>query len=148
MKMDLRGIEYDWLAVDKDGHLGFFSTAGSGFYPVLFAKNLEIYQEMIGFILTLSECTDTLFAPHLSKGVSNDWRDFAARGFYAFDGDPSGGPYRKVAAPVSPILVSDILLESIRSSIEKIKFELICFQDLSVIKKNQAYGIEIYDFGY
>ncbi len=30
---DLRGLEFDWLAVDADGHVAFLSTAGGGDVP-------------------------------------------------------------------------------------------------------------------
>jgi hypothetical protein len=31
--IDIQGFEYDWLAVDLDGHVAVFTTAGDGFAP-------------------------------------------------------------------------------------------------------------------
>lgn len=142
MVRDLRGFEFDWLAVDKDGHLGFFSTAGAGFYPVILAEDITTYEACIEDILSIPKCTEVSFSPGLSPGLQNDWRDFAARGFYAYDCDPCGGPYLKVAAPVSPVLISEVP-EPMRSMIEKVRFKSACFNDLNIIKEFHANGIEI-----
>jgi hypothetical protein len=142
MTPDLRGIEHDWIAVDQDGHLGFFSTAGAGFYPVFFADNLDVFVEAIEDLLQLPESSQVLFAPNLSTWLTNDWRSFAARGFYAYDCDPCGGPYRKVAAPKSPVHVSDIS-SSMQLLAGKIRFDSICFSNRNVINESDAEGIKI-----
>ncbi|RKG76654.1 hypothetical protein D7W79_17330 [Corallococcus exercitus] len=38
---DISGYEFDWLACDGAGHVGFFSTAGGGHAPEAFLRDTE-----------------------------------------------------------------------------------------------------------
>lgn len=39
----IQGFEYDWLACDQDGFVGFFSTAGGGYAPDEFLQDVDAH---------------------------------------------------------------------------------------------------------
>lgn len=97
---EILGTEYDWLGCDSNGHFALFSTAGAGYAPAEFLRDTEAHDMAIQEVLTLPPTTAARFFPAVAPGLVNTWRLVAERGLYAYDGDPSGGPYHLVAAPV------------------------------------------------
>lgn len=116
---EILGTEYDWLARDANGHVGFFSTAGGSYAPPEFLRDTEIHDHAIEEILAAPARTEALFAPTLSMGRQNVWKLMAERGLFAFDGDANGGPYRLVAAPREPARSAELPLAAI-AAIEKL----------------------------
>lgn len=108
---EILGIEYDWLASDGHGHVAVFTTAGGSYAPEEFLRNTEEHDQAIEVTLALPPSTTALFAPKIKENLKNTWLELAARGFFGFDGDPNGGPYRKVSAPQQPAHVDDLPLE-------------------------------------
>lgn len=109
----LRGLDCDWLARDADDHVGLFSTAGGGYTPQNFLKNVDAHQAAIDAILDLPPSTSSLFAPDLADSYTNTWRLLAERGLFAFDSDfrgadSPGGPYRLIAAPETPVTTAEL----------------------------------------
>jgi hypothetical protein len=110
---DLRGIDCDWLARDADDHVGMFSTAGGGYTPEGFVRNIHAHVAAIDAILALPPSTSARFAPELPAEYTNHWRLVAERGFFAFDSDFRGadfpgGPYCLVAAPETPVVAAEL----------------------------------------
>jgi hypothetical protein len=103
---DIRGLEFDWLAVDAAGFVALFSTAGGGYAPEKFREDTTMYDAAIGAILALSANTAAVCKRELPNGLQNTWKLVAERGLFAFDSDPNGGPYERIAAPATPIEVS------------------------------------------
>lgn len=89
------GFEHDWLAVDGEGNVGFFSTAGGGYAPIEFLADTEAHDAAIAAILSHPPSTIARYAPELGADHTNTWRLMAERGVYAFDSDSNGGPTRK-----------------------------------------------------
>jgi hypothetical protein len=56
----------------------------------------------------------------------------AERGLFAFDSDPHGGPYRLVAAPVTPVRAAD-LPELASEVVGLLRFHHARFASLSVV---------------
>lgn len=104
----IAGFEYDWLACDAAGHVALFSTAGSGHAPEEFLRDPDAHDAAIAAILAHPSSTTAKVAPAIAPGLTNTWKMVAERGLYAFDGDPSGGPYRLVAAPDRPVRVTSM----------------------------------------
>ena len=105
---DIRGLEYDWVACDEDGHVALFSTAGGGYAPSEFLRDTEAHAVAIHAILAGPNTTTARFAPALAPDLENTWKSAAEHGLFAFDCDPNGGPYHLIAAPVVPISVADL----------------------------------------
>ncbi len=62
--MDFYGYEFDWYAVDQEGQIGVFSTAGFG--PIPQAVQLH-YQDHL-------DISDQIHQP--SMGTPDVWKDF------------------------------------------------------------------------
>lgn len=99
---DIEGLEYDWFACDGDGCVALFSTAGGGFAPDAFLRDTDAHDAALEALLASEASTRARFAPEVAAGLQNTWRLVAQRGVFAFESDPSGGPYRVVAAPEHP----------------------------------------------
>jgi len=86
-KNEIQGGEFDWFAIDLDGNIALFSTAGEGNVPNNVIKNYKDYDSI----------SHSLEQPNW--GSSGIWSDFANYGFYVFDWSLHGGPYIKVCEP-------------------------------------------------
>ena len=87
MVSELSGFEFDRFAVDSNGNLALFATAGEGFVPDFVGEHHEEH----------SSLSDSLPAPH--AGTPAIWNDYAALGLFVFDWALPGGPYEKRASP-------------------------------------------------
>lgn len=90
---EIEGREFDWFAIDSDGNIGLFSTAGEGPVPKLV---IESYIEHDA----ISELLDSP-----NWGSSEVWSDYAALGFYVFDWHLHGGPYKREHDPTKSMSV-------------------------------------------
>ncbi|ESP91486.1 hypothetical protein [Pseudoalteromonas luteoviolacea] len=89
----LEGREFDWFAIDGEGNIALFATAGEGTIPNLVIEN---YAEHDAIAVQLE-------SPNL--GSSEVWSDFAKLGFFVFDWDLHGGPYKREQKPTSTMSV-------------------------------------------
>jgi hypothetical protein len=105
---DIEGIEHDWLAVDAAGHVGFFSSAGSGVAPRAYLDDMAAFDRAIEILGSMPKTTTATCKRALPPGYVDTWRAMAERGLFAFDSDPLGGPYRIIATPHAPVLVTDL----------------------------------------
>ena len=105
---DIQGFEYDWLASDENGLVAFFSTAGAGYAPAPFLRDIDAHTRAIDLMLSMPAFTTAKFSPVIAINCVNTWQQMAERGFYAYDCDPNGGPYRLVAKPENPIRVCSL----------------------------------------
>jgi hypothetical protein len=88
MASELSGLEFDWFAVDGEGNLALFATAGEGFLPGSVGAHHGLH----------SELSDSLPTPR--SGTPDAWNDYVALGLFVFDWALPGGPYEKRASPV------------------------------------------------
>ena len=86
---EIEGREFDWFAVDCEGHIGLFSTAGEGCIPEFVIKNYADHDNI----------SKLLESPNW--GSSKVWSDYAGLGFYVYDWNLSGSSYKKECEPVS-----------------------------------------------
>lgn len=133
---DKRGREFDWLAVDGDGHVALFSTAGAGYAPPEFLRDTDAHDAAIEDILALSASTRARFAPQVAPGLKNTWLLVAERGLFAFDSDPNGGPYRLVAAPQLPMRVTG-LPEPIAATVRLVSFPQLRFAEVDTVSEEK-----------
>ena len=89
MRPELQGREVDWFAVDGEGHLALFATAGEGFVPEVALARIEEHEAL----------AESLPAPH--AGNRSVWNDYAAQGFFVYDWSLPGGPYERRAVPTA-----------------------------------------------
>ena len=84
---ELEGREFDWFAIDSEGNIGLFSTAGEGAIP---SSVMEAYSEH-------DNVSEQLESPNW--GSSEVWSDYAALGLYVYDWNLHGGPYIREREP-------------------------------------------------
>lgn len=100
MYNELWGQEFDWFAVDSAGHIGLFSSAGSGLVP----EHVRGFGEPYEHVATLLE---------ISR-LEHTWQDAARAGLHAYDCRVHRGPYRRVGRPEAPLRFEN-LPEEIRA---------------------------------
>jgi hypothetical protein len=142
---EILGIEYDWLASDGDGHVAIFTTAGGSYAPEEFLRGTDEHDHAIEVALTRPPSTTAVFAPKLKPGIKNTWLELAERGFFGFDGDPNGGPYGKVAAPMRPVHVENLPPE-IAAVVRRLVFPRLKFAALDRVTSD-ALGAEAHALG-
>ncbi|WP_226645348.1 hypothetical protein [Microbulbifer variabilis] len=81
---ELEGREFDWFAIDSEGNIGLFSTAGEGTIP----------GSVIGAYSEHDNISEQLESPNW--GTSEVWSDF---GLYVYDWNLHGGPYKREREP-------------------------------------------------
>ena len=107
-EVDQEVYDYDWFAVDKEGHVGHFTTGGMGTLPRIVAASSKDLHFVADFFSTLASSTEATLAPRAQKAAEDvNWRkgwtgppmdaetaaaccfgDFmrmAGRGLYSFD---------------------------------------------------------------
>ena len=101
----LWGREFDWLGIDRHGHVAVFSNAGYGPLP-------ETVDERLADVDAALERADELAAIGSAANIENSgdgdhsfWYSYSAKGFYAYDWRVWGGPYRRLSSPTVPISI-------------------------------------------
>lgn len=97
---EMDGIDFDWFATDKSGHLAIFATAGEGIVPESILVNIELHS-LIAEKIELQ-----------NWGSANVWANYAALGLFAFDWCSERGIYVKKASP-NALVKFAVSLESI-----------------------------------
>ena len=99
----------EWYAIDKVGHVAFFTTAGSGFIPDVYESHPAILCESISGAERLSiRGGHTLIAQNNAGVRYADWIDAANKGCYAYDYIPySQREYMLIAVPENPIVLRE-----------------------------------------
>ncbi len=133
---DAEGLEYDWLAVDADGFVALFSTAGAGFAPEGLLQDPEAFDTAIDALLKMPARTAVDCGCDLPPGRVNTWRLVAERGLFAFDSDPLGGPYRLIAKPHSPVRAND-LPTTVSSIAGRIVLPAVFFKIANEVNENE-----------
>src|SRR4051794_3431531 len=99
-KKNFYGTEFDWLAVDKGGNVGHFSTAGFGPAPLAFSELNRNQEAALEYVLALPKKTVAIPLT-LPGGDLSDWFEMARRGIYSFDFQDWRGPYQQIARPAT-----------------------------------------------
>jgi hypothetical protein len=109
---DLVGIDYEWLAIDGDGHVGVFTSAGAGPIPRWFADDRAWCDAVLDVVASLpARGTFRLEVPDASTTPGlRDWKRWAEVGLFAYDWADIHRPtvahsrcYELIAAPTTPI---------------------------------------------
>jgi hypothetical protein len=114
---EMFGTDFDWFAVDCDGCIGHFTTAGVRPLPESLRRSRSNLAMLDSFFENAPLRGTASLAPGLEsqRGVNGrllDWSSFlrmAARGLHSYDTEygPTGSYYR-VATPGQPLRISDL----------------------------------------
>jgi hypothetical protein len=106
--IEVQGFEHDWLASDALGQVALFTTAGSGFPPAGYLRDMGAHERAIEQVLSGAPRAAALSAPKIKPGLVNTWQLLAERGFFGFDGGRSDGSYQRVAVPSRRSTLADL----------------------------------------
>jgi hypothetical protein len=100
------GIEFDWFAVDRDGFVGLFSSAGNGPIPASVAAHASEFDDYDwGTHLPPSgRCLDS----PTRAGDFSFWVVAAERGMFGFDWQMWDGPFERLTVPSHPVRATDL----------------------------------------
>jgi len=91
---EAQGVEWDWFACDLSGHVALFSSGGSGQVPPALLPHEDATASLLEFL-----------GIRCDKG---SWALAAHRGFFGYDVDANGGPFRRSALPNAPITLAGV----------------------------------------
>lgn len=69
---DILGLDVEWLARDADDHVGHFTTAGGGYAPPEFLRDIDAHHAAVAAILAMPASTTPRFAPELGPNATNE----------------------------------------------------------------------------
>ena len=104
---EVRGLEFDFIAVDEDGHVALFATSGSGAFPAG-ASPGDPERELIEGLSTVG----TAKQEGRGAGSCSEWIELGNRGVFVFDWKRPQGPYERVISPTEPVSVSSVPVPS------------------------------------
>ena len=103
------GIEFDWLGVDREGHVAVFTTAGYGLVPADVNQHLADVDAALDRVKELPVTGSAGDIIRRSAGGDYpDWYAYSAKGFYAYDWQVWHGPYQRLSAPTAPISIGQL----------------------------------------
>ncbi len=134
-------MEFDWLGIDKNGHIAIFSNFNSGYTPNSITKSLTLYNELAVFIEELDKTSDAINV-HNGKGKYDDWEEYAQKGIFAYDNEnihTIGYPnrYHLIFKPKKPINYKEISdLKKFETIIPVFNIEFIDFLSFEELKNS------------
>ena len=129
MRSEIEGYEFDWFAVDAEGRVGHFSTAGHGAVPKVVLEHISQTESLTEGLLDLPVIGQ---ATGYLAGNITDWLEMANRGVYSFDWQHSNGAYRLAATPSSELKVG-ALPEAMQASLRIVKFSRLRFHEVTEV---------------
>jgi hypothetical protein len=111
----LIGLEFDFLAIDRDGHVALFATAGYGPIPEAALTLTDDEQLLSVEDVALRALAIVGAWQELGRGAGKcqEWRELGSRGLFVFDWKHREGPYELVVSP-SRALNADELTAPLR----------------------------------
>lgn len=128
----LAGIDFSWLAVDRDGHVAWLVTGGSAVVPAWVERDPDTFGEAEEALPSLP--TRGGAEPYeMSSRYIWDWLEAARRGVFGYDWPIYQGPYKLIALPQNPIEVTH-LPPKLAELARRTRFEHLCFKDAPMIQ--------------
>lgn len=98
--------EFDWLAVDRGGRIGYFATAGAGPLPDIVVANAAAFETLYEDVLAVPAFCEAFVVVDTTRNVS-EWIEASRRGLFAFDWRRERNCYELIARPAEPLVISD-----------------------------------------
>jgi hypothetical protein len=100
------GWEFDWLGIDRYGHVAVFSNAGCGPLPEPVNEHLADVDAALARADELPVIGSAASDKNPEGGDCSFWYSYSAKGFYAYDWRRNwDGPYRRLSSPTVPISI-------------------------------------------
>ena len=131
------GVEFDWLAIDTEGFIGFFSSAGVGSVPDKALRQSEILVNLVETILALPPTCEGRYTMQQDT-VHREWLEVSLRGLFAFDWSAYRDRYELVAMPAVPTRIDEFLAESLVPPARDVQLPVRFSQDHAISAKGEA----------
>lgn len=142
-RSEQEGRDFDWFAVDTDGHIAHFTTAGFKYLPESVSASAEDLQRVTDYFnneapLRGAHKVDAESIVQFMdwKGEENEQRylvsfaSMADRGLFSYDIETYVRPgiaYSRVTIPVSPVALRELPGE-IKAIIQRTILQGVCFE--------------------
>lgn len=116
--IDLQCEDLMWFAIDRNGYIAEFTSAGMGNVPEFVCADREINDVLVDYFMNaLVETTlEQLVVEYEDNDLINDAINLSRKGLYCFDA--SGDIYEKICSPKVPLHI-DKLPTNIRDIMSK-----------------------------
>lgn len=110
-KWGCRGTDFDWFALDREGHLGVFTTAREGPVPLPIWEHREQFMQLREWVAKLPSLAPAVQV-FVSEANYREWAEYALKGLYAFDyqsdlGGKAPEGYDLIAQPTATLNARD-----------------------------------------
>ncbi len=123
--------EFDWFALDLNGKVACFVTAGFALVPKLVFRDKETLWKIYSYFY--KEPEDYAYVRKTSSLLEYDVSHYANKGLYSYDNQSDiNKPYQLVCSPKNPIHVTDVPSE-IGKWLEPLTLRELSFGDSSTI---------------
>lgn len=127
------GLDLEWIAVDRKGRVGVFTTAGAGPIPKACLTEAEVLDQIWGAIRSLPEVMDYELVVDVPR--PDDFIAFAKRGLFSFDWEQfqETPRYEIQARPKTPLTVDAIAWpQELRSLLPQVTSSVLDFDDAAI----------------
>ncbi len=131
------GLDMEWVAVDRQGRMGIFTTAGCGPIPTAYLASSEVLDQLSGAVWSLPEITEHELLVSLPR--PDDFIACARRGLYAFDwadvhrSEGQAKRYKVYARPKKPLMADSIAWSpELRALLEQVTSRNLDFDEAAV----------------
>lgn len=127
------GLDVEWIAVDRKGRVGVFTTAGNGPIPKACLTEAEVLEKIWGAIRSLPEVMDYELVVTVAR--PDDFIAFAKRGLFSFDWEEfqETPRYEVQARPKTPLTVDAIAWpQKLRGLLSQVTSSVLDFDDPAI----------------
>ncbi len=122
--------ECDWIAVDKNGLLGIFSTGGFGPLPKVLADKISVLDNIYEDVQAMPKISESLQEKEVKQNIFS-WICCSERGLYGYDWCNKNKAYKLLTSPSKPLLIEDInQTEQEKLAVFKLN---VCFKESKLI---------------
>jgi hypothetical protein len=116
----MRRREFDWIAADGIGRLGYFATAGLEPVPLVVADCADEYESVFEVVRALPEIGQAVIDSQAQWDIS-EWVEVARRGVFAYDCRVGSSRYELIAKPAVPLLLPTVTDDQLRQLFARVQ---------------------------
>jgi hypothetical protein len=127
------GLDVEWIAVDRKGRVGVFTTAGTGPIPKALLTEAEVLDQIWDAIRSLPEVMDYELVVTVPR--PDDFIAFAKSGLFSFDWEEfqETPRYEVQARPKTPLTVEAIAWpQELRGLLPQVTSSVLDFDDSAI----------------
>jgi len=131
------GSDVEWVAVDRAGRVGVFTTGGTGPIPRAYLQSQGAFELIHDALWAMPERTQSEMLVHVPR--PDDFEAFARRGFFAFDWadvsrvSEASGLYEAQARPAVAVEFDELEWpEEVRQIVRRLRSQTLDFEHATV----------------